>query len=303
MNGSVLITGTSGFIGTNLVRHLQRNFHWTIIACSRSKTFDNITYVDNLTPDVIDAHQVKAVVHLAGIAHDLSGKYRASDYFNVNTNYTMRVFDCFVRSRATKFIYMSSIKAAFDSSSIPLDESVEPCPTSAYGRSKWKAEQYLTSAALTCEKRCYIFRPCMVHGPGNKGNLNLLYRFVKLGLPYPLGAFENRRSFLNITNLNHVICEFLNFNKPSGLYHLADDDTLSTVELYRLISAMAGRKPVVLKIPKPMIESVAFLTGKMDWVDKLTGDMIVSNKKVSSVLENPLPISLREGLAQTIISF
>ena len=64
----------------------------------------------------------------------------------------------------------------------------------------------------------------MIHGPGNKGNLNLLYSFVKKGIPYPFGRYENKRSFVSIDNLCFVIKELIeNKNITSGVYNISDE--------------------------------------------------------------------------------
>ena len=81
-----------------------------------------------------------------------------------------------------------------------LTEDTIPNPKTHYGISKLQAENYILDQKLPEGKRVYILRPCMIHGPGNKGNLNLLYTLVKKGFPWPLGAFENQRSFLSIDN-------------------------------------------------------------------------------------------------------
>ena len=129
---------------------------------------------------------------------------------------------------------MSSVKAVADGVEGVLDESVIPSPVTAYGKSKLAAEEYILSQKLPKGKRVYILRPCMIHGPNNKGNLNLLYHFVKKGIPYPFGSFENKRSFVSIDNLCFVIKELIeNKNIPSGVYNISDDQALSTNELVR----------------------------------------------------------------------
>jgi len=76
----------------------------------------------------------------------------------------------------------------------------------------------------------------MIHGPGNKGNLNLLYKLVQKGLPWPLGAFENKRSFTSIDNLTHIITQIIEKEIDPGIYQIADDEALSTNELIQLIA-------------------------------------------------------------------
>ena len=85
--------------------------------------------------------------------------------------------------------------------------------------------------AVVDGKKVYIMRPCMIHGPGNKGNLNLLYGVVSKGITWPLGAFENRRSFTSIGNLQEVIKGLLTKDAPSGIYHMGDDETVDVFEV------------------------------------------------------------------------
>src|SRR5690606_2520556 len=153
------------------------------------------------------------------------------------------LFDQFLQSNARDFIYFSSIKAVADTVEGDLDENKQPSPMTPYGQSKWQAEQYLNSQPLPKGKRLFILRPCMIHGPGTKGNLNSLYRIVRIGLLWPLAAFENKRSYLSIDNLNFIIKQILqNPDIPGGIYNLADDDTLSTNEVVKLIGEARGKK-------------------------------------------------------------
>ena len=99
----------------------------------------------------------------------------------------------------------------------------------------WKGKQ-------NSDKSVFILRPCMIHGPGNKGNLNLLYKVVSKSIPWPLGAFDNRRSFTSIDNLCFVIDRLISEKSRPGVYHIADDEPLSTNELIEVICETMGRK-------------------------------------------------------------
>lgn len=131
----------------------------------------------------------------AGKAHDTKNEGVAETYFTINTGLTRKVFDFFVKSSAKKFIFFSSVKAAADFVvGDKLTEEVIPTPKGPYGESKIAAENYIREGFESYrlqvtggEKQVYILRPCMIHGPGNKGNLNLLYNVVRKGLPWPLG--------------------------------------------------------------------------------------------------------------------
>lgn len=308
MKQGVLITGVTGFLGASLVNHLSSQEGYALFGHTRNpgqarEQFRDypLEFIKECSREVLDQHNIHTVIHLAGIAHDLSNRYQESDYFAVNFQNTTDVYNAFRESKASKFIFLSSIKAAVDEASAPVGEEVDPVPVSIYGKSKLWAERYILDH-LSQDKYVYILRPCMVHGPGNKGNLNLLYKFVKTGLPYPLGAFQNSRSFLNIDNFNFIIDQLISGNISSGIYHLADEGTLSTRELIEVMSSALGKKQLILNIP-PRI--VRFLFGLYDKkkLQKLTEDMVVSNVKLVKSIGKPLPVSIREGIRKTIRSF
>ncbi|MBS1507564.1 MAG: NAD-dependent epimerase/dehydratase family protein [Bacteroidetes bacterium] len=306
----VLLTGVTGFVGTNLVSSLSRSAQYRIFGHSRNrekaklvfKDFQ-ITLVDQVSSDLLNELKIDTVIHLAGIAHDLSGKYKPQDYYEVNQKQTGQLFDEFVKSNSTQFIFLSSIKAAVDHSSQPADESIQPLPASDYGKSKLLAERHIQKQALPSGKKFYILRPCMIHGPGNKGNLNLLYRFVKMGIPYPLAAFHNQRSFLSIDNFAYVVEKIMSSNIDSGVYHVADNGFLSTLELYELIAQASSKKPRVWTLPKNMVRWMARASGNRKRLSKLTEDLMVSNQKLLTNLNCKLPFEMKEGLIKTIKSF
>ncbi|MCO7112538.1 NAD-dependent epimerase/dehydratase family protein [Bacteroides uniformis] len=124
----------------------------------------------------------------------------AQSYFDINTGLTQKIFDFFLESSAKKFVFFSSVKAAADSVvGDMLTEDVVPAPVGPYGESKIAAENYILDklkvengklkANPYDDKQVYILRPCMIHGSGNKGNLNLLYNVVRKGIPWPFGGF------------------------------------------------------------------------------------------------------------------
>lgn len=150
----------------------------------------------------------------------------------------------------------------------------------------------------------------MIHGPGNKGNLNLLYNLVSKGLPWPLGSYDNSRSYLSIENLCFIIKELIeNENIPSGVYNVADDVPLSTNAIIKLIAETKGKETRILKLSKPIIITFARfgdflkLPFNSERLQKLTESYLVSNTKIKAAIEKPLPISSKLGLLKTFQSF
>ncbi|GAE64707.1 NAD-dependent epimerase/dehydratase family protein [Chryseobacterium indologenes] len=294
---NIVITGASGFVGQNLLKYLEDN-QYNVAGLSLRNDWNLPVNCD-------------ALIHLAGKAHDTANTSADEEYFKINTDLTKKLFNEFLDSDISDFFYFSSVKATADTVDGILDESHHPDPKTPYGKSKLLAEQYLLSKELPEGKRLFIIRPCMIHGPGNKGNLNLLYQVVEKGIPWPLAAFENQRSFLSIENLNFLIVQILRTKDVrSGIYNFADDDFISTNKLIEIISNASGRKPRLWKISKELIITLAKLGDKIklplnsERLKKLTESYAVSNSKIKKALRlAKLPVSADEGLMKTIKSF
>ena len=287
------LTGASGFIGKSVTSFFGGdNFQiW-----DRNESF----HLDGAV----------SLIHLAGKAHDLKKTSAPDEYYNVNSELTKKVYDAFLASEAKVFITLSSVKAIADEVEGILTEDHCPNPITHYGKSKLLAEQYIFSKEIPDGKRVYVLRPCMIHGPGNKGNLNILYKLVSKNIPWPLGAFENKRSFCSINNLMFIFKELIEREDvPSGIYNVADDEPLSTNELIRLIAQSQNRSPKLWNISKKFTEGIATIGEKLhlplntERLQKLTSSYVVSNAKIKTAIGKPLPVSSRVGLLKTFKSF
>jgi len=307
----ILITGVHGFVGSNLVKVLSK-VHTIYGLDIISPTKEGVRYTfswDNLDKED-GIPEVDAIIHLAGKAHDTKNQSAADVYFKVNTELTKKIFDYFLaHDSIKKFIFFSTAKAAADKVDEVLTEDVVPTPVGPYGESKIAAEKYIQEH-LVADKQVYILRPCMIHGPGNKGNLNLLYGVVKKGIPWPLGAFENRRTFTSIENLNFVIEGLLTKDVPTGIYNMGDDEALSTNELIEEICKSLGKKAHIWKLPKGLMNGVAKVGGWLhlplnpERLRKLTENYISSNDKIKKALGvEMMPVDARTGLQTTLKSF
>jgi len=327
---NILITGIHGFVGSNLVVALK-NQHtiYGLDIVSPQKDGVNKTFSWN---ELKDVPPVDYIIHLAGKAHDTKNQTNAQVYFDINTGLTQKIVDWFLTSNASKFIFFSSVKAAADQVvGDILTEDVVPAPKGPYGESKIAAEQYIlghlpsircatqgadfgipspVSLLPSSNKKVYILRPCMIHGPGNKGNLNLLYKLVSKRIPWPLGAFENERSFTSIDNLTYLINQLIEKDIEPGIYQVADDEALSTNELIKLISESRNKKAQIWRIPKKIISMVAQLGGLLhlplnpERLKKLTESYVVSNQKIKKALGiEKMPVTAKEGFKKTFESF
>ena len=294
------ITGASGFVGQNLVKYLSE-FGISQLAISRQELESN---------DFNKINSADSLVHLAGKAHDLKSTSNLDYYLKVNFELTKRIYDAFLKSSCTKFIFISSVKAVADHLDTVLTEELVPNPKTPYGVSKLMAEKYIQGQPLPEGKSYYILRPCMIHGPGNKGNFNLLYKFISKDFPYPLAAFNNKRSFLSIENFCFVIKNIVERTEiGSGIYNIADNESISTNELIELIAQSFGRKARLWRINTKLIKSIATIGNNLpllintERLNKLTENYTVDNAKLREFLNTPLPVSNVEGIKRTIFSF
>jgi nucleoside-diphosphate-sugar epimerase len=296
---NILITGSTGFVGKNLLSYFKD--HDFSLCDTRKNDLSIIDY---------NKENIDAFIHLAGKAHDLKKNAPKDEYYTINTKLTEKIFDEFLESKARIFIFLSSVKAVADDLEEVLTENHNPNPISHYGKSKLLAEQYILSKQIPNSKKVYILRPCMIYGPGNKGNLNLLYNIVKKGIPWPLGAYKNRRSFCSIDNLCFIIKHLLdkNNNIPSGVYNVSDDEGISTNQIVKIIAECTKKKVIILNIPRLIIKFIAKIGDFFNFsvnsenLKKLTETYLVSNQKIKLYINEPLPIKVEHGLRNVIES-
>lgn len=290
---NIYITGSSGFVGQYFLKKFKNIFNFIAYQKGEEiKIFDEI------------------ILHFAGKSNDLKFVSCPEEYYSVNTEFTMQIFDAFLKSESYVFIFLSSVKAIKDEVEIELFEDEIATPITHYGKSKLLAEEYILSKEIPCGKRFYILRSSMIHGPGNRGNLNSLFQLGTYNIPWILGAFENKRSFCNIENLMFILKEIIDRDDiPSGVYNVADDESLSTNEVISILAESLNKKPFIWKVSKSLIQFVAKLGNVLklplneERLHKLTGSYVVSNKKIKNAIGKPLPFSSKEGLLKTFQSF
>lgn len=295
---TIAIFGHTGFIGKNLCNYLSdlkrevkgisiRDQHW------RHEALKSVTWIN-----------------LVGKAHDHKGKATEQDYYEVNLGLTKNIFKAFLVSQATLFIHVSSLAALEEVESISTLTETESCrPVSWYGKSKRAAEEWLLQQELPASKKIIILRPPMIHGADDKGNLGLLYKFILKGIPYPLASFNNKRSFISITNFCFFTDQIISNQRyiSSGIYHVADDEAVSTNQIISVIQTVTGKAVLTLALPKFIIISIAkfgdlfpFPLNSMR-LKKMTGNLMVSNAKIKAALGiKELPLNAIEGLTKTI---
>ncbi|QIH31574.1 NAD-dependent epimerase/dehydratase family protein [Sphingobacterium sp. DR205] len=303
MSETVAIFGASGFVGKNLKSSFLNN---TI-------RYEEISLRDLDWRHKFHSSQANVVINLVGKAHDHEQLGSKEEYFDVNLGLTQEIFSEFLKSNSDLFIQISSLAALEEvEAQIPLVETDGCNPISWYGLSKRAAEEWILKQKLVEGKKAIILRPPMIHGPGDKGNLGLLYGLLSKGIPYPLASFENKRSFLYINNFCFFIQLIIqNHDKlNTGIYHIADDDSISTKDIINTIRKVTGKSIPQISVPKSFIRFIAKVGDVVPIplntkrLKKMTSNLLLSTRKIKDALDitNSM-ISAKEGLEMTIRSF
>ena len=319
----VLLTGATGFIGRHLAAALARA-GWVVRGAVR-------TAGPHLVPGVTEwvaigtigsetvwraaLEDVTAVVHLAALAHrtDPTNQPAEVDYMEVNARGTRRLAETVLGSGAVRrFVLVSSIGAVADACNTPLAETSLASPVTAYGRSKLAGEQAVREVFGANGIEWCVLRPVLVYGPGNPGNMARLLRLVRSGVPLPFGGMDNRRNFLFVGNLVGAIERVLAAPGLTGrIFHVADDEAVSTAELIRLLARAAGRPARLCTVPDwslrlaagcgDFAEGLGLRTGLNSYsLRKLEESLVVSNLALRSATGWQPGATLLEGLRRTL---
>lgn len=311
MQGPVLVTGASGFIGGALVDRLLAEGVPTVATVRRPLTGGRTIAVGDIGPDTDwrdPLAGVDCVVHLAARVHVMHD--RAADplaeFRKVNVDGTLALARQAVAAGVRRFIFVSSIKVNGEGTAPgrPFAADDAPAPADAYGISKLEAERSLLALAAETGMQMVIIRPALVYGPGVKANFRSMMSWLSKGVPLPLGAIENRRSLVALDNLVDLIVTCLNHPAAAGqVFLVSDGEDLSTTELLRRMGAALGRPARLLPVPAAWLDGAARLLGRGAVAQRLCGSLQVDIEKTRRLLDWTPPVTVDEALRETARHF
>lgn len=307
---NVLVTGGSGFVGRVLLSHLAAAGH-SVSATARNNGDISEQDVQEVIADVTDSASLVSattgmdvVVHCAGRAHVMREEScnPLEVYRRINTTGTIALANAAIESGVKRFVFISSIKVCGEvtHSSHPFKASDVPCPTDPYSCSKFEAEQALLKLAKVSKMDVVIIRPPLVYGPNVKGNFASMLRWVKAGIPLPLGSIDNKRSLVGVDNLVSLIATCIDHPRAKNEVFLAGDgEDLSTSDLLRRLAKAIHTKPRLIPVPPAWLIFAATLLGKKAVAQRICGYLQVDISKSQSLLGWEPPISVDEGLRRS----
>lgn len=299
----ILITGADGFIGQPLTRYL-RSFNYEVNGSSRLSVADpyifaigDLAAFDNWGPLL---QKVDTVVHLAGLAHKSAKSMNAmrDQMMAVNCDATKRLAHSAMLAGVRRFIFFSSIGVfGHEANTDTITEQTPVSPTEVYALSKHEAELALREILCHSETELVVIRPPLVHGPRVKGNFLRLLKLIDSGVPIPIGAFENRRSFVGVQNLCSLVRTCIDNPKAAGeVFVVADDEVVSTAELLMALAKGMQRKVWLPSVPPLVVKMAAALLGKADEIEKMCQSLVVDASKAKQQLNWTPGVTLHEGL-------
>jgi UDP-glucose 4-epimerase len=294
-----LVTGANGFIGQYLCQSLNEH-GYTIRVLSR--------HGDNRWPDEVSldlsstnwpvnpCEGIDVVFHLAGKAHALVEVVQdAEEYWRINTEGTRKLLEAAQQAKVKCLVFVSSVKAVGDCDRQPMDETVSVAADTAYGQSKYAAEQLVLYGGYVPHP--VVIRPCMVYGNSDKGNLPRMIKAIRRGVFPALPELHNRRSMLHVEDLVDATLLAAKTSEAAGqIYIVSDGQHYSTREIYDWIRIAWGKSPSSLSVPVGLMQALAKvgdgigrLRGRRfffdsDALDKLVGSAWYSSAKIEHEL-------------------
>lgn len=296
----ILLTGTSGFVGS----YLQRSFanQHQVIGIERQTTTDLLqagVYPSEYT-------QIDTLIHLAGRAHVMRDTaediYQA--YASVNIDYTLQVAELANQLNIKRFVFLSSVKVNGESSATPFTENDVPAPMDAYGKTKLEAELALKRFCAEHQIELVIIRPPLIYGTGVKANFKQLIKLCLLPVPLPFASITNKRSFVSLENLVDFI--LLCSQHPSAAnqtFLVSDNQDVSLAELIKSIRHSTQQKLWLFHLPPPLLKLMLTLIGKSEMASRLLGTLQVDTHKAQLLLGWKPKISFQDGIQQLLKEF
>lgn len=311
---NVLLTGATGFVGSNLLYGLKQRGHvitsvirnrgsakekFNSSAKPLSKSFLIVDSLGDITPSNLIKRNVKTIVHCAGLAHAHNAK--AESYTKINTDLTLQLARIAIQAGVRRFIFFSSIGVNGPFSCRKFSASDSAKPYNAYTKSKLKAELALIEVSKNTNMEVVIIRPPLIYGRNAPGNFSSFVKLAKLPIPKPLGAINNMRSFVSVDNL----VDFTNvcLSHPAAanqIFLVSDGCDISTSDFLRKVSKALGKKSWLFPFPVFLLKSAAKIFGMQIIVDKLTSNLRVDIEKNKKLLGWEPPVSVDSALQRAL---
>lgn len=302
------MTGANGFIGKALC-HFLENKQISFLPVMRQD--DGTGRKTALVEDIngfsdwsLFLPGISVIVHLAARVHVLKedSDDPLAEFRRVNVHGTLNLARQAAAHGVRRFIYLSTIKVNGEESSDRAFGAEDiPAPKDPYGISKCEAETGLREIARETGLEVVIIRPPLVYGRGAGGNFDRLLSLIKRGVPLPVAAIANKRSYVFVENLCDLITVCLNHPKaPEAVLLVSDGDDASTPDLIRKMAQCVGCPARLVYMPVCLLRLAGRITGYSDEIQRLSGSLQVDSSVTRESLQWQPPFTLEQGLRRSI---
>jgi len=308
----VLLTGSTGFVGSVLLSELTTLPGFRVISAVRSvvpPASDDVVVVGNIdgTTDYSSALSgVNVVVHAAARAHIMRDEVADPlvEFRKVNVEGTLNLAKQTVAAGVKRFVFISSIGVHGLNSTRPFKETDIEAPHDAYAISKYEAEQGLRKLATETGLEVVIIRPPLVYGGSAPGNFRSLINLASKPIPLPFASVNNKRSMVYVGNLVDLIVRCIHHPSAANeTFLVSDGNDVSLRSLLTMMRLAMGRSACLVPVPVGLFKLAGALTGKRGVVDRLVGDLQVDSSKARTLLEWVPPFTVEQGIAATVADF
>ncbi|EAQ31914.1 UDP-glucose 4-epimerase family protein [Idiomarina baltica] len=306
---TIAVTGVTGFVGGQLTQYLiAENLKVLSLGRTPSDLEAEHVYLD-FNDDNFDASEEfsksSQVIHCAARAHvmDESEANPLDTYLKANTYSTLRLAEQAAAAGVKRFIYLSSIKALGESTSLgsPFSHESPLAPEDDYGVSKARAEEGLQDIAERTGMEVTIIRPPLVYGKGVKANFAAMMSLAKKNLPLPLGSIKNKRSMVALDNLVDLIVTCIDHeNAGNRTFMVSDDRDVSTTELLQAMTRAHGKTPRLIPCPPSLIRLAATTLGKKAVAERLLGSLQVDIEYTKEQLNWTPKVKMEDVLTEMV---
>jgi len=305
---TTLVTGANGFVGRALCATLLVQGHEVRGAVRENNAVVTsnvmriaVGEINKQTDWSAVSAGVEIVIHLAARVHVMADTAANSleEFRRVNVQGTLNLAQQAAAAGVRRFVFVSSIKVNGEATQLgrPFTADDAPAPLDAYGVSKMEAEQGLREIALQTGMEVAIIRPPLVYGPGVKANFAAMMRWLRRGVPLPLGAIHNQRSLVSLDNLVDLLVTCIKHPAAANqTFLVSDDEDVSTTELLRRMGQALDRPARLIPVPVSWLKLAAAIVGKQDVAQRLCGSLQVDISKTRRLLGWTPPVSLDEDL-------
>ena len=268
---NILITGGSGFVGSNLISSLRKDHKIKSLDKKHSSWHQDLTEIIDITDkNKLDNLNFKAntLIHLAAEHRD--DIYPRSLYYDVNVDGTQNIIDYSIKNNINQIIFFSSV-AVYGFAKIGTDENGAINPFNDYGKSKWKAEKKLNDwyDKDPSNRSLIIVRPTVIFGPRNRGNFFNLLNQINSNKFLMIGRGNNKKSLAYINNIVDFVSFAFSLGNGRHLFNYVDKPESDMNSIVNTIYKCLDKNKPKIRIPylfglmvAKLIDIIALITRK-----------------------------------------